>query len=52
MIKKFRVSELQLEMTGDSCTMHIKLHMYMPPGLQKLFHTCQQWVTQNQCWQL
>jgi hypothetical protein len=43
MIKKFRVSELQLEMTeGDSCAMHIKLYMYMPPGLQKVFHACQQ----------
>lgn len=41
-IKKFTVSELQLEITGDSCAMHIKLYMYMPPELQKLFHTCQQ----------
>jgi len=29
MIKKFRVSEMQLEMTeGDSCALHIKLYMY------------------------
>jgi len=51
--KKFRDSELQFKMNeGDSCAMHIKLYMYMPPGLQKLIHICHQWVTQNQYWHL
>lgn len=32
--QKFRDLELQLNMNeGDSCAMHNKLYMYMPPGL-------------------
>jgi len=35
MIKKFRVSELQLKMDeGDSCAMHIKLYMYIYQDLK------------------